>query len=151
MYRVMAAYALMVVVSGAALWAVLAIGSRLSAPTDLAGTWTIDPLDAITDGLTPGNFSIDQSGRFAMLHVNSRPPFPLTLQTQSAGSDPSIVKLIFQSPSLTLTAVGKAHGDDFDFTLTGAIAAQFHAHRTLRTYAATDSQSNTPASPATKP
>lgn len=149
MYRATAAYALMIALSAAALWGILAFGSRLAAPTDLAGRWSINPSDAGPNPMFPDSFSIDQSGRFAMLRRDGHPPIAFTLQTQTAGDEPSSVRLVFDSPASTLTVIGVPGGNDFEFRLAGALTAQFHAHRTWSAYAPADSDSA--AAPTTKP
>jgi hypothetical protein len=151
MYRATVVYALMLILAGAALWAVLALGSRLKAPTDLAGRWTVDSADAGHSDQIPDTFSFEQSGRFAMLRLDGRAPVALTLQNQSATEDSISVRLDFTNPSSTLTAIGPPGGDDFEFQLAGPVTAQFHAHRTWRTYAPVDSQSTSTKAPTTKP
>jgi hypothetical protein len=134
MYRATAAYALMMLLAGAALWAILSIGSRLTAPADLAGVWSVAPSNSGHNDVLGTSFSFKQSGRFAMLCLDGRDPIAFTLVKQGPGRDAGSVRLDFEGRSGTLTAIGAPGGDDFDFSLTGSLTAQCHAHRTWRAY-----------------
>jgi len=134
MYRAMAAYVLMLVLAGAALCAILALGSRLTAPNDLAGVWVIAPSAPGAESTLRGSFLFKQSGRFAMLYLDDREPVALTLHGRTAGDNATLARLYFEGQAATLTATGAPGGDDYEFQLTGPIAALFRAHRTWRTY-----------------
>jgi len=61
-------YTTSVVVAAGGLWAVLVIGSHLSAAQDLSGTWTLRPLNAAGAAGSPsGQLRIEQSGQFMWL------------------------------------------------------------------------------------
>jgi hypothetical protein len=150
MYRATVVYALMIVLSGLILWVIIAIGSRLTAPPDLAGLWSVDPSDSGGKPMV-GNFSIEQSGRFAMFRFDGVPPVAYTLVNQTPASNGAAEQIDFESSASKISATGSAGGDDFRFSLTGSTTAQFRAHRTWRAYAPTDSESTSTSGPSTKP
>jgi hypothetical protein len=64
-------YLVMIVVLVGGLWAVLAIGGRLDAPEDLAGTWSIQSAKG------PVDLNVEQSGRYFELTFGKEPAVDL--------------------------------------------------------------------------
>jgi hypothetical protein len=70
-------YATSLIVAAAGLWAVLVVGSHLSAPQDLSGDWTLRPLHpAVENGPEAGSQSaqlrIEQSGQFMWIFAGKK-------------------------------------------------------------------------------
>jgi len=118
----------------AGLWAIIAVGSRLQPPEDLAGKWKIV---ASSGGSLPvpdaDGMNIEQSGRFFEITFDRGPKLDLSLGSQDhpRGGE---VRLQLKSAKWTATVQGPEKGDDFDFTFDGPSRYTFHGHRTVRTY-----------------
>jgi hypothetical protein len=95
--RIAAIYLVMVVALAGGLWAVLAIGSTLHAPVDLAGRWELSPSNA------PGRFgtemTIEQSGEFFQIYFDRGPRLDLKLKEQK----PNHILLVSSDYQLILT------------------------------------------------
>ncbi len=72
-----AVYAIMLVVFAAGMWTILAYGSTLRAPPDLAGEWELTAEG--NDAAKVLRATIEQSGRFARLRISGRQPYELEM------------------------------------------------------------------------
>lgn len=119
----------------AGLWAIIAVGSRLQPPQDLAGKWKIV---AGPGGSLPvpdaDGMNIEQSGRFFEITFDRGPKLDLSLDSQDQPA-PGQVRLQLKSAKWNASAQGPENSDDFDFTFDGPSRYTFRGHRTARTYA----------------
>jgi hypothetical protein len=106
------------------LWAVLAIGARLSAPEDLAGKWQ---LQSQVRGIPDDTLTIEQSGRFFQVSFEHGPHLDLKLEDNSQP-----LRLVHGDTTLTISG---EPGDDKIMQLTGP-NPHWTAHRVVRTYPA---------------
>jgi hypothetical protein len=126
-------YVIMVVILIGGLWLILAIGSTLMPPTDLAGKWELKGASGTQD------LSVEQSGKFVNLvmgswasslkvkHDGNQNP----IGNQSPAQQNSIV-LTGNGESVTFTNLGI--DDDCTIRFKGAVTGEYHAHRTARAF-----------------
>jgi hypothetical protein len=115
----------MIVVLIAGLWAVLAIGSHLVAPEDLAGKWK---LQSTIRGIPDDNLNIEQSGRFYQITFNDGKLIDLKW-TERTGN---VIHLANTETKLTVS--GAPDSDDKTIELSGSVAGRWAAHRISRAY-----------------
>jgi len=123
--RPAAVYLVMIVVLIAGLWAVLAMGSHLVAPEDLAGKWK---LQSIIHGIPDDNLDIEQSGRFYQVSFESGTRLNLKWTERTA----NVIQL--GNGDTKLTIAGLPDSDDKTIELSGSHAGRWAAHRISRAY-----------------
>jgi len=77
MNKTTAGYIVMILGSASILWAIVHLGSRLKAPADWSGHWTV----VQPSGPNP-NAGIQQSGRYLVLNLPGRPPESYKLEQE---------------------------------------------------------------------
>ncbi len=125
MSRPAVVYLAMIVVLVAGLWAVLAIGSHLVAPEDLAGKWK---LQSTIHGIPDENANIEQSGRFYQITFNDGK----TLDLKWTDRTENVIHLANRDTKLTISGV--MDSDDKTIELSGSVAGRWAAHRISRAY-----------------
>ena len=74
-----AMYAIVMLVFATGMWAILAYGSTLQAPIDLAGQWELSPVHDTAIGSAPLRATIEQSGRFLRFRIGEEKPVDLRM------------------------------------------------------------------------
>ncbi len=138
MNRAAVVYLVMLVVLVGGLWTVLAIGSSLEAPQDLAGKWQLSP--AGPDGWGP-DMQVEQSGRFFQVFIDHGPRLDLK---RAIETDRRIL-LTNSMYQVTFTGLALA-ADEKQLLIEGPQGGRWTARRVSRKY-----PSDLPVRPTTKP
>jgi hypothetical protein len=131
MSRATVVYIVMLVACVAGLWAILGLGGRLRAPTDLSGVWTVGGEDPSVPKQLGESVIIEQSGRFVRLNfanglvvdakmMTDQPPVP------EAGKN---LDIVFEGPDWKLIAFGSSADGPLIFRLVGRERHTFTATR----------------------
>jgi hypothetical protein len=119
-------YLVMVVVLVGGLWVILAVGSTLTPPTDVAGTWDLSG----TDGTR--KLTVEQSGRFVDIATDGlTASLKITQDTNLGSSKNPVVIASNQKERLTFdNLINDRCSIRFDGTLQGI----YQAHRAHRAF-----------------
>jgi hypothetical protein len=117
----------MILVLIAGLWAVLAMGSHLVAPEDLAGKWK---LQSVIHGIPDDCLNIEQSGRFYQITFDVDHGTRLDLKWTDRSAN--VIHLANGDTKLSIS--GLPDSDDKTIELSGSHAGRWSAHRISRAY-----------------
>ncbi len=124
MNRAVAVYVAMIVFLVGGLWAILAVGSALEAPTDLSGKWQLSPVGP--DAWGPG-MDVEQSGRFFQIFIEGGP----RLDVEQAGDVAR--RIVLQNSKYKVSFDGGAP-DEKQLRIDGPEGGQWTAKRVSRRY-----------------
>jgi len=120
-------YFIMVVVLVGGLWLILAMGSTLITPTDLAGKWEL------TGDEGPRELWVEQSGKFVNLVMGS---WAANLEIQKDGNrnptQPSGILMSGKGQSVTFEGLGV--NDQCTIRFSGSMTSTYQARRVYRAF-----------------
>jgi hypothetical protein len=131
MSRATLVYIVMLVACAGGLWAILGLGKRLQAPTDLSGVWAVGGEDPSVPKQLGESVVIDQSGRFVRLNFSNGLLVDLKLKEDQppapeAGKN---LDMVFEGPRWKLSAFGESEQGPLIFRLSGPEKHTFTATR----------------------
>lgn len=126
MHRATLVYIVLIIVFAAALAAILIIGSGLTPPMDVRGHYRVLSDAALPGGITP-SFSIEQSGKFAIMQFDGGLKLPLRLSDQQMVHGGT--QLDWEGGDWKIKTVGKRNTGELEFTVAGPVSAEFRAQR----------------------
>jgi hypothetical protein len=131
MSRATIVYIVMLLACVAGVWAILRAGSRLEAPTQLSGAWSIVAEDPALIEQLGSTLTLEQSGRFVQITFQRGLSVDVKL-VDGARPDPDAGRLLdmrFEGPTWKLSALGPGAGGPLIFRLTGPENHQFTVTR----------------------
>jgi hypothetical protein len=120
-------YVIMVAVLVGGLWLILAMGSTLVPPTDLAGKWEL------TEPAGTHELSVEQSGKFVNLVMDK---WSASLKIKASGSQSTAGQnsIVMTGNGQTVTFAGLGINDHCTIRFDGATTGVYQAHRIFKTF-----------------
>ena len=133
MSRATLVYILMIVFGVGGVWVILGAGTRLRAPTDLSGAWSVGGEDPTVPEALGETVAIEQSGRFIRLNFAKGLVVDVKLTDESPANPQTgqLLDMIFEGKHWKLAALGEGPEGPLLFKLVGPEKHTFTVTRSV--------------------